>query len=166
MTAASGAPTVAVSTVAVEEAEDAWAHGPHGSFWGRHGAAGLVIQNRRGEVLLQLRAPWCHHPGTWGIPGGARRLGECARDAALRECVEEHDFPVHDLSVGPSHTLDFGYWSYVTFVAQYAGDWMPGVFSDETVDVRWIPLRSVTRLPLHPGLAGTWRHLRPLLAAG
>src|SRR5690348_6784882 len=40
--------------------------------WGRAGAAGLLL-HRDGsagtEVLLQLRAVWSHHGGTWGTPG-------------------------------------------------------------------------------------------------
>ena len=54
-------------------------------FWGFR----FRTMRRGDEVLLQLRASWCHHPGTWGIPGGAREHGESALDAALRECREE-----------------------------------------------------------------------------
>jgi ADP-ribose pyrophosphatase YjhB (NUDIX family) len=36
------------------------------------GAAGVLVWNRTTDsVLLQLRAEWSHHGGTWGIPGGA-----------------------------------------------------------------------------------------------
>ncbi len=142
---------------------DDWADGPHGRFWGRFGAAGLLIQNGRGEVLLQLRATWCHHPGTWGIPGGARLEGEPALAAALREGTEEHAFPVDDLRVVGSHTLDLGYWSYVTFVALYVQEWQPQLMTDEAEDARWIPITRVPHLRLHPGLAGTWRNLREVL---
>jgi 8-oxo-dGTP pyrophosphatase MutT (NUDIX family) len=62
--------------------------------WGRFGAAGLLLRHagHRGHadcVLLAHRVWWSHHGGTWGIPGGARDSGETARDAALREAVEE-----------------------------------------------------------------------------
>ncbi|WP_313479987.1 NUDIX hydrolase [Microbacterium sp.] len=143
--------------------EDGWADGRYGAFWGRYGAAGVLIQNIRGEVLLQLRASWCHHPGTWGIPGGARESGESALDAALRECREEHGFPADDLTVIGAHTLDFGYWSYVTFVARYPSEWPVSIRTAEADDARWIPLAAMPLLPLHPGLAGTWRHLREIL---
>src|ERR671917_601972 len=47
--------------------------------WGRAGAAGLLL-HRDGEdgpeVLLQHRAWWSHHGGTWGTPGGALHIGE------------------------------------------------------------------------------------------
>lgn len=56
--------------------------------WGPYGAAGLLI--RCGEAyLLQLRAAWTHHGGTWGIPGGARHQGEGSYAAACREAAEE-----------------------------------------------------------------------------
>lgn len=142
---------------------DGWASGEHGSFWGAFGAAGVLVQNPHGEVLLQLRASWCHHPGTWGLPGGARARGESALDAALREAAEEHDVPAHDLRITGSHTLDFGYWSYVTFVARCTGDWQPRLVSAEADDARWVRRRAVPHLPLHPGVAGTWRHLEALL---
>ena len=154
----------AADTHRVADPAGGWADGAHGSFWGRFGAAGILIRNRRDDVLLQLRAAWCHHPGTWGIPGGARHEGEPALAAALRECREEHAFPVERLRIVGSHTLDLGYWSYVTFVAQYDGAWQPRVVTDETDDARWIPAARVPHLRLHPGLAGTWRHLRGLLS--
>src|SRR3712207_9520205 len=51
--------------------------------WGRVGAAGLLV-HRAGadgpELLLQHRAVWSHHGGTWGTPGRSeeRRVGkEC-----------------------------------------------------------------------------------------
>jgi len=60
--------------------------------WGRAGAAGLLL-HRAGpageEVLLQHRAVWSHHGGTWGTPGGALHAGEAADVGALREVREE-----------------------------------------------------------------------------
>ena len=49
-----------------------------GTHWGPHGAAGLLIHHDDPEdgqtrYLLQKRAPWVDHGGTWGIPGGADR---------------------------------------------------------------------------------------------
>ena len=55
---------------------DAWVEGPDGTrYWGRYGAAGLLIVSPGFEVLLQHRAAWSHFGGTWGMPGGARHEG-------------------------------------------------------------------------------------------
>ena len=68
---------------------DGWVRCAQGHrHWGRFGAAGLLVV-AGGRLLLAHRAFWSHHGGTWGIPGGARDGAESARDAALREAVEE-----------------------------------------------------------------------------
>lgn len=48
-------------------------------------AAGIVLRNAEGRVLLLRRAT----EDTWGIPGGGLEAGESWVDAALRECREE-----------------------------------------------------------------------------
>ena len=64
-----------------------------GMFWGRHGAAGLLLRAPLADgsraVLLQHRAVWSHQGGTWGLPGGARDSHESAEEAAVREAHEE-----------------------------------------------------------------------------
>ena len=68
--------------------------GPDGQrFWGRFGAAGLLVHDLRRGVLLQHRADWSHFGGTWGLPGGARHAGETAVQGALREAAEEAAVP-------------------------------------------------------------------------
>ena len=62
--------------------------------WGLFGAAGLLLVrrddgHRATAVVLQHRAEWSHHGGTWGIPGGARMPDEDEVAAALREAAEE-----------------------------------------------------------------------------
>src|SRR4029079_4720976 len=72
---------------------DAWVDGPQGRYWGTFGAAGLLLAHPTAGVLLQLRAEWSHFGGTWGLPGGARKLDEPAVDAAIREADEEAGVP-------------------------------------------------------------------------
>src|SRR5580692_6708509 len=63
---------------------DAWVEGPDGQrFWGRFGAAGLLVWDPAAGVLMQHRVAWSHFGGTWGIPGGARKQGESAEAGAL-----------------------------------------------------------------------------------
>lgn len=48
-------------------------------------AAGVIIQNKAGEILLQKRSD----SNKWGIPGGMLDYGESAEEAAIREVHEE-----------------------------------------------------------------------------
>ena len=68
-------------------------------FWGRAGAAGLLVVDPSGAVLLQHRVGWSHFGGTWGLPGGARKEGETAEAGALREAQEEAGVPASLVSV-------------------------------------------------------------------
>jgi 8-oxo-dGTP pyrophosphatase MutT (NUDIX family) len=50
----------------------------------------VVLTDRAGAVLLQLRAPDAvAEPGQWGLPGGHVEPGETPARAAARELVEE-----------------------------------------------------------------------------
>lgn len=48
-------------------------------------AAGIIVTDERGRILLQRRGD----DGSWGIPGGALELGETLEDTARRELFEE-----------------------------------------------------------------------------
>lgn len=83
---------------------DGWVLAADGTrYWGRHGAAGLLLWAPRPDgtpaVLLQHRAPWSHHGGTWGLPGGARDSHETPEDTALREAREETGVAIDQLRV-------------------------------------------------------------------
>ena len=72
--------------VNTHEPADGWVEAPDGRrFWGRAGAAGLLVVDPDDHVLLQHRADWSHFGGTWGLPGGARHHDESAVEGALRE---------------------------------------------------------------------------------
>jgi len=60
--------------------------------WGANGGAGLLFRYGGGSeptYLLARRSRWVDHGLTWGIPGGAIRLGESPETAARREAMEE-----------------------------------------------------------------------------
>ena len=148
----------------IRDPGDAWVEGPSGErYWGRFGAAGLLLWHRELGVLLQHRVSWSHHGGTWGIPGGARKQGESADAAALREAAEEASVPGDVVRVIATSTLDLGFWSYTTVVAEAISAFTPVMADAESADLRWVPPAEVDELPLHPGFARSWPELRPLL---
>lgn len=130
--------------------------------WGLHGAAGLLLI-RKEEVLLQLRAPWVHNGGTWGIPGGARDSHESWTEAAIREAVEEIGITPGSLTLIRDYIDDHSSWSYVTVIAQAFDDLTPGELNHETMEVRWVTMDEVESLPLHQSFAKSWRSIRPLI---
>ena len=138
--------------------------------WGRAGAAGLLLHRDGGtgaEVLLQHRAEWSHHGGTWGTPGGALHADEDAATGALREVCEELGLVPEDVVLGAHSVDDHGGWSYTTVLARPA---RPIEAADlrldgESTGVAWIALGALDDVPLHPGLAGSLARLLPLLRA-
>ena len=143
---------------------DAWVDGPDGRFWGTFGAAGLLLAHPEAGVLLQHRAIWSHHGGTWGVPGGARKDGETAEAAAIRESDEEAGVPPELVRVLGSSVFDVGYWSYTTVLAIATEFFEPYLGDAESIALSWVPLADVAGLPLHPGLASGWPGLRLRLA--
>jgi 8-oxo-dGTP diphosphatase len=131
--------------------------------WGRFGAAGLLCYVLDGPVLLQQRAWWSHHGGTWGLPGGARDSHETAVSAALREAREECGVPADLVTVRGIVDDDHGGWSYQTVLAQAATPFAVQPDYDETEDVAWVDPDLVTGYNLHPGLAAHWQLLSGLL---
>lgn len=139
---------------------DAWATGPAGRFWGLAGAAGLLVIDRRRGVLLQHRVSWSDHGGTWGLPGGARRTGEDAVSAAVREAGEEAGVPGDAVVVTGLHRFDVGYWSYTTVLTEAIREFEPVIGDVESEELAWVALDEVTALPLHPGVERMWPQWR------
>ena len=128
--------------------------------WGRYGAAGLLVVDRRGPgepvVLLQHRARWTADGDTWGIPGGARDSHEDAVAAALREAHEETGLAADAIQVrGAPLVDDHGGWSYTTVLAALVTD-VTLVLESESEALAWVPVAEVDLRPLHPGFAITW----------
>ena len=128
--------------------------------WGRYGAAGLLLWHGtpgpNSGVLLQHRASWSHHGGTWGLLGGARHSTETFEQAARREAAEEAGLDPRSYVVRGKFVDDHGGWSYTTVIARTEDPALPEGLTAETVEVRWVPAAAVPALPLHPGFAATW----------
>jgi 8-oxo-dGTP diphosphatase len=153
---------------------DGWVVSDSGAaFWGRHGAAGLLLRAPRPDgsaaVLLQHRAPWSHQGGTWGLPGGARDSHETVEEAAVREAHEEAgltaDLLVVRTTVVTAEVSGAGgpEWTYTTVIAD-AVELLETVPNRESAELRWVAEDEVATLPLHPGFADSWARLRAVAA--
>ncbi|MFZ7087730.1 NUDIX domain-containing protein [Curtobacterium sp. RRHDQ10] len=143
---------------------DAWAYGPDGrKAWGLFGAAGLLVDDGAGRVLLQHRVEWSHYGGTWGIPGGARHEGEDAVTGALRESAEEAAVPADALRLRHTSELDLGFWTYTTVVARADRPFDPVIGDRESLSLDWVAVDAVEALPLHPGFGASWPGFRAAL---
>ena len=154
---------------------DGWVISDTGAhFWGRHGAAGLLLRAPRPDgsaaVLLQHRASWSHQGGTWGLPGGARDSHETAEQAAVREAHEEAGLPADQLTVRTTVVTaeiagqSGARWTYTTVVAD-ASELLDTVPNRESSELRWVAEDEVAELPLHPGFAASWQRLRAVTAS-
>lgn len=142
-----------------------------GHFWGRHGAAGLLLRAPGADgtpaVLLQHRAPWSHQGGTWGLPGGARDSHETVEEAAVREAEEEAGLAADLLTVRTTVVTAIapgGLWTYTTVIAD-ASELLETVPNRESAELRWVPVDEVVDLPLHPGFAASWGQLLNVTAS-
>jgi 8-oxo-dGTP diphosphatase len=63
-------------------------------------SAGIILVNRRGQILLELRAsdPAIPYPGYWGLTGGGGLPGETPEATALREVEEETGWRVPSMT--------------------------------------------------------------------
>ena len=107
-------------------------------------------------MLLQHRALWSHHGGTWGILGGARNSGETPVHTAAREAAEEAGFGPDRYEVVGEHVDDHGGWSYVTVVGRAAEAFHAPLLTAESLAVDWVHVERIHDLPLHPGFAASW----------
>ncbi|PPF50189.1 MULTISPECIES: NUDIX domain-containing protein [unclassified Rathayibacter] len=142
---------------------DGWVEiGDGRRFWGRFGAAGLLLRDPSGRVLLQHRVSWSHFGDTWGLPGGARHPEETAFEAALRESEEEAGVPADLIRPVLSSVVVIGPWSYSTVLAESREHFTPRISDAESTELRWVAPDEVDSLPLHPGFGAAWPGLRAL----
>ncbi|NQX10679.1 NUDIX domain-containing protein [Microbacteriaceae bacterium VKM Ac-2855] len=144
---------------------DGWVEvGDGRRFWGRFGAAGLLLRDPDGRILLQHRASWSHFGDTWGLPGGARHPDETAFEGALREAGEEAGVPPELVRPRLASVVTVGPWSYTTVIADATESFTPEITDAESRELRWVAPDDVAALPLHPGFGARWDELRGLAA--
>jgi 8-oxo-dGTP diphosphatase len=136
---------------------DGWVTCARGhDHWGVHGAAGLLLRDER-QILLQHRATWSHHGGTWGLLGGARDSAEEAPETALREAAEEGAIAPSAVAVRATYVDDHGGWAYTTVLADVTTRDPPDMHPRaESIELAWVDADEVRSRPLHPGFAQSW----------
>jgi 8-oxo-dGTP pyrophosphatase MutT (NUDIX family) len=75
---------------------------------------GLIIENAKGEILLQLRddKPGLEYPNCWGTFGGQIEEGETPQEALIREIKEELDYDMENPELYRVYSFD-GYDIYM-----------------------------------------------------
>ncbi|MDO5727139.1 MAG: NUDIX hydrolase [Bowdeniella nasicola] len=140
--------------------------------WGANGAAGLLLwridpTTGATTVLLQHRAAFSHHGGTWGLPGGALTSGEQAVTGALREAAEEACISPHGVRVWATSRLQHPDWSYTTVIGEDIATMQVAIGDRESIELAWVPVARVQHYPLLPAFARAWstlqRYLRPFV---
>jgi 8-oxo-dGTP diphosphatase len=135
--------------------------------YGLHGAAGLVLIDGAGQLLMTHRSEHVHFPGTWSFPGGALEQGETPADAALRELLEEVGVPseaVTVVSVVPGLDHELWRYTYVFGLLKPAWSEVPLTSNWEIEAVKWVSPGDLETLPLHPDLRTDLPALRKALA--
>lgn len=123
-------------------------------------AAGCIVSDALGRVLLLHRAGECDYPGTWGFPGGKIEPGETPAQAAAREVFEETGLTLADPMA--SGLLVDGFVSFPVDLGVAA----PIALSVESDGYQWADLCDLPAA-MHPAALVTlsvWQDQRAALA--
>jgi 8-oxo-dGTP diphosphatase len=135
--------------------------------WPRSAASLAVF---RGEEVLLVARGGGAFKGLWSLPGGHIEPGERAREAALRETLEETgvaaDWPtlvdVHEVVLSAAGGGLAAHYLIVVFCARWrAGEPTAG---DDAVAARFVAPGALAELPLTEGLAPLIARARAILA--
>ncbi len=120
--------------------------------------AGVLLIDRRGWILLQLRDAHGAYPHHWGTVGGQVEAGESPDVAARRELAEETGYVADALWQGAEMmlTLPDGTARLATlFVAHYDG--LQPILCHEGAAITFVDPVALDSLPIYPGQAALIR---------
>ncbi|WBB70590.1 NUDIX domain-containing protein [Micromonospora sp. WMMD812] len=117
-------------------------------------AVSVFVRDDRGRVLLIHRTD----NDLWSLPGGGQEIGETVAQTAVRETREETGIDVRVIGLvgvysDPAHVVEYSdgevrqQFSLCFRAAPRGGTLTP---SDESADVRWVPLDQIGDLDIHP----------------
>ncbi|WP_439815222.1 NUDIX hydrolase [Zavarzinia sp. CC-PAN008] len=125
----------------------------------------------RGDSVLLVRRAKPPRAGEWSIPGGAQKVGETVREAAIREVFEETGVtmapgPVVDVVDGIFRDEEGAVLYHYTLV-DLAGTWLAGEprAGDDAADARFVPMVELDALALWTETARVIAQSRTRLAA-
>ena len=119
-------------------------------------AVGVIIQNKQGQVLLEVRTKE-PQKGLLDVPGGFVEHDESTEQACIRECREELGVDIKNLKYLCCfpNTYEYKGFEYKTcdafFIAEIADNANFDLEADEVADVKWCSLeneRDLLNLPL------------------
>jgi ADP-ribose pyrophosphatase YjhB (NUDIX family) len=122
-----------------------------------HKSAGVIIENKKGEVLLIERA---FFPPGWAAPAGHVDKGESFEEAAKREAREETGLKVEEMELAIEEFVDWNecskgvrghYWK-VFRVLNWSGE--VGINEREAKQYKWIKKEDLNNFELEE----IWRH--------
>ena len=115
-------------------------------------AAGLLLVEPGGRVLLLKRSESIPLPGLWVTPGGGVEPGETRYQGALRETWEEAGYDASGLAVDEHYrTPTTTGAKFHTFVVPVAQAFEP-VLNWESQDWAWVRPHAALGMDLHPGV--------------
>lgn len=119
-------------------------------------AAGILMQNQDGHVLLLKRSAESTNPNVWNLPGGHLEAGEIPAKAALRESREEVGLAPKSLDQ-IHHSDEYGI-PYTTFRSQV--DKFEPLLNSEHSAYKWVSKEDALDMNLHPGLREVLENLK------
>ncbi len=122
--------------------------------WPRAAASAAIF---RDDAVLLVKRSKPPVSGVWSLPGGHIEPGERARDAALREVMEETGVTAEILGLADTHDVIIrdkkGMLKAHYLLAVFYGRWLAGepIAATDCADARFVPVEEVGSYPLTDG---------------
>lgn len=106
----------------------------------------LILENDKGEILLQQRPAGVHLAGLWEFPGGKVESGETELQALRRELKEELNYAIKNPQLITRLTHHYPKHS-IELIAYHQIDPSPLLKAAENQPLRWVAKRQLHQYP-------------------